>query len=478
MRKMIFPLLLLLPLAIFYSNAVSAEEGSHSGEVQKCFKCHGHRGIVKKFQNGEFVAAYVNPKRFGTSAHAHMPCSTCHGDFSADKHPNRVFESKEQYRIRATLVCRRCHSNDQLRAKPVHDTLLKEYSEGTPLVCTDCHDSHSTLPVKGGKILSSEKEYCLNCHSGPLRLDFRDGEQLTLAVEPSALEASVHHDLSCSDCHFGFSSKEHPRRNFRTKRDFVIANSESCRRCHFDKYTKTMESIHYALLNQGNLAAPVCTDCHGSHSVGQGRVEKVASGKRCKKCHEDIWDIYAKSVHGEALLDEHNQDVPICVDCHKAHEISNPRTTEYRERIPEMCGNCHSNRQVVGKYGLSTDVVKSYLCNFHGVTVGYYRKEKEVYKPDKPIAVCTDCHGIHNITKTTGPDATIIKANLAKRCQRCHKNATNNFPDAWLPHYVPSLKKAPLVFIINFIYDILMPVMIIGLLLQILLHIWRYAINR
>ncbi len=478
MRKIIFAILLVLPLAMSCLSPVSAEEGGLSIEARKCLECHGDRGIVKKFQNGEFVAAYIDPERFSASAHGYLSCSACHKDFSDDKHPGRIFRSKKQYRIRATIVCRQCHSNDQLKAKPVHDSLLREYSEGISPVCTDCHDSHSTLPVKGGRILSSEKEYCLNCHTGPARMVFRDGEQLTLEVEPASLRTSVHRELSCSDCHFGFSSKEHPKRNFRTKRDFVIANSESCRRCHFDKYTQTMESIHYALLSQGNLAAPVCTDCHGGHSVGEGRVEKVASGKRCKKCHEDIYDIYAQSVHGRALIDEHNQDVPICVDCHKAHDIRNPRTTEYRERIPEMCGDCHSNRAIVGKYGLSTDVLKTYLSDFHGVTLGFYRKQGGTYEPGKPIAVCTDCHGIHNITKTIGPDATIIKANLVKRCQRCHKNANENFPNTWLPHYEASMNKAPLVFIINLIYKILMPIMIIGLLLQILLHIWRYAINR
>jgi hypothetical protein len=478
MRKLIFPILLLLLPAMSCLSPVAAEEGNHPAEQQKCLECHGRKGIRITFRNGESLAAYLNPEAFRTSAHAHLPCSACHTDFSSGAHPERIFVSRKQYRIRATIVCRRCHSTDQLKSKPVHAGILRDYSEGISPVCTDCHDSHSTLPVKGGRILSSEKEYCLNCHSGSSKMVFRDGEQLPLEVDPLSLQTSVHRELSCSDCHFGFSSKEHPRRNFRTRRDFVIANSETCRRCHFDKYTQTIESIHFAQLTQGNLAAPVCTDCHGSHSVGEGRVEKIASGKRCKKCHENIYDIYAQSVHGKALLDEHNQDVPICVDCHKAHDIGNPRTKEYRERIPEMCGNCHSNREIVGKYGLSTDVLKTYLSDFHGVTLGFYRKQEEANEPGRPIAVCTDCHGIHNITRTIGPDATIIKANLVKRCGKCHKNANANFPNAWLPHYEASMNKAPLVYIINLIYKILMPVMVIGLLLQILLHVWRYAINR
>jgi hypothetical protein len=65
-----------------------------------------------------------------------------------------------------------------------------------------------------------------------------------------------------------------------------------------------------------------------------------------------------------------------------------------------------------------------------------------------------------------------------KRCQKCHPGATEEFPNAWLSHYEPSLSNAPLVFLINLTYKIFIPFMLIGLILQILLHIWRYAVNR
>jgi hypothetical protein len=64
------------------------------------------------------------------------------------------------------------------------------------------------------------------------------------------------------------------------------------------------------------------------------------------------------------------------------------------------------------------------------------------------------------------------------RCRKCHADATENFPDAWLSHYQPSFKRAPLVFAVTFLYKLFIPVIVIGLILQILLHIWRYAVNR
>ena len=71
-----------------------------------------------------------------------------------------------------------------------------------------------------------------------------------------------------------------------------------------------------------------------------------------------------------------------------------------------------------------------------------------------------------------------VKTKLVKRCQKCHAGATDEFPDTWLSHYEPSLASAPMVFGINLMYLVFIPFMMIGLLLQILLHIWRYIVNR
>jgi len=311
-------------------------------------------------------------------------------------------------------------------------------------------------------------------------MSFRDGENQSLKIDSEALALSAHSRLYCSDCHFGFSAEEHPERNFKTKRNYSIAASESCRRCHFDKYTKTLESIHYTLLSQGNLNAPVCVDCHGAHSISRMGKDRTLSAKRCEKCHSEIYKVYASSVHGSALFNENNQDVPVCADCHTAHSMVDPRTFDFREKVPQMCGNCHANKSLMDKYGLSTAVLKSYLQDFHGVTLKLYEKQKDFGDKTtmKPIAVCIDCHGVHDITSTTGPKSSIVKANLVKRCQKCHPNASENFPDSWISHYEPSLKRAPLVFVINMIYKIFIPFMMVGLILQILLHIWRYAVNR
>ncbi|MEW5744331.1 MAG: cytochrome c3 family protein [Nitrospirota bacterium] len=457
-------LCILAALAVVCLSAPGWAMQGLSEEDRVCMGCHDQERFML-FESGEKVSVKVQPGDIKRSVHAILGCTQCH-DFAAGDHPRRVFKTREQYHILAARTCTKCHTSHKTE---IHAKLIKKSPKGT--VCTDCHGAHN---VRRAREMTQGNRLCLNCHAVEAHMTFKDGTRQSIQIDEKILNQSIHKDLSCSDCHFGFSSEEHPVRAFRSKRDMSIALSESCRRCHFDKYSKTLESIHFNLLAQGNLSAPVCTDCHGAHSVLSGRREKLANARKCQQCHGAIYGQYVQSVHGGALISEHNEDVPICSDCHKAHDISDPRTADFRNTVPQLCGKCHENKEIMKKYGLSTSVVDSYLQDFHGVTLKFYRKKASA----RSIAVCTDCHGIHDITSTRGADAATIKANLARRCQKCHQDATHNFPDSWISHYEPDLKKAPLVYLINAGYKIFIPFMIIGLLLQILLHIWRYAVNK
>lgn len=451
-------------ILLFFSNSLSAESNLSESE-QACMMCHSQE-MTLNFDSGEKLSVKVNTEDIKKSVHKIIGCSDCHG-FSADQHPKRTFKTQRQYASFASRMCTQCHVSNKTK---IHTKLLSQAPQGT--VCTDCHGSHS---INRARELSKGNNYCLNCHTREMSIKFKNGEKQSIHIHEGILNSSVHRNLSCTDCHFGFSSDEHPVRVFNTKRDYSIALSESCRRCHFDKYSRTLEGIHYNMLTQGNLKAPVCTDCHGAHSVYSGRKEKLANAKKCEQCHGETYKIYAKSVHGGALISEHNEDVPVCSDCHKAHDITDPRTTDFRNTVPQLCGKCHADKDLMKKYNLSTSVVETYLQDFHGVTLKFYKQKGGA---SKQIAVCTDCHGIHDIAKISSPNAPIIKANLTKRCQKCHKDASANFPDSWVSHYKPNFKKAPIVFLINLTYKFFIPFMIIGLVLQILLHVWRYAVNR
>ncbi len=432
---------------------------------EECLACHGDPGMREtrfEFSGGAGVPVFVDARTFSASVHGGLDCVDCHKAFR-DDHPERRFRSRSEYRRQLSKVCRDCHE--------LEGPHLALANRSSAPVCVDCHGAHAVREVDRGA------ETCLGCHDRAIEISFSGGDTLSMTFDQAEFEASVHRKLRCVDCHFGFSASEHPERIFPTRRDFSLAHAETCRRCHFDKYTMSLESVHSEVGEELREKAPVCTDCHGGHAVKSGHHDKLEAARRCRNCHAAIYDVYANSVHGKALVSADNQDVPVCSDCHTAHKIRHPQRSDFRNDIPALCGDCHANRELMSKYGLSTGVLDSYLDDFHGVTVSYYKKSEDA--SNRRIAVCTDCHGIHDIGSLRDRDASqAVKATLLTRCRRCHENAAENFPDAWISHYEPTFSRAPLVYSINAFYRFFIPFMVFGLILQIGLHVWRYTVNR
>lgn len=424
---------------------------------QACLECHGQKELTAPLGDGKDLSLYVDAERFARSVHgAKITCLGCHGSVSPDNHPVegsvKKFRDSARYSAAQEPSCRRCHP-----------ALYAQLSR----------EAHYLARGRG----------CLTCHGNKgLSGTFADEEVLSLYVDQKVYQNSVHGDkVTCLDCHVNIFVEEHPQagsiKRYANSREYALAMYEACKRCHFSNYTKLLESVHYELLSEGNLKAPVCTDCHGVHDISLPYRPRYSISRKCAPCHKKVYETYALSVHGKALEEEHNQDVPVCTDCHKAHVIEDPRKTSFLLRTPELCGQCHSDDKLMKKYGLSSKVLQTYLADFHGVSVTFYKKEKRA-EPPSVKAVCTDCHGIHDITKVDTPNATVLKANLVKNCRKCHPGATENFPDTWISHYEASLTRAPLVFLVRSFYRILIPFIIAGLLLNILFHMWRLAVNR
>ena len=128
------------------------------------------------------------------------------------------------------------------------------------------------------------------------------------------------------------------------------------------------------------------------------------------------------------------------------------------------------------KYGISTNVLKTYLQDFHGVTVSFYEKRTPTDASVK--ATCIDCHGIHDIKATDDPESSVIRANLVNTCRKCHPDASENFPAAWLKHYEPSPTKSPIVYYVKLFYKIFIPLTVGGLMLHIGLDFWKLMLER
>ena len=77
---------------------------------------------------------------------------------------------------------------------------------------------------------------------------------------------------------------------------------------------------------------------------------------------------------------------------------------------------------------------------------------------------------IYDIDPQTG---LAIKQNMLAACQRCHPDATTNFPTSWLSHYIPSPSEYPLVYYVNLFYMILIPTVIGGMVIYVGTDIYR-----
>jgi len=309
---------------------------------------------------------------------------------------------------------------------------------------------------------------CLGCHGQPgLTMTLLNGEILGLYVNPDVYSASIHgkDGYACVQCHTNLGEYPHPLFTATNLRDATLRLTNLCDRCHSGEYNLTMDSVHYDKLAIGIKEAAVCTDCHGSHDVRQWIDPKtleilpearLSIPATCSKCHNAIYQKYRTSVHGAALTDEANSDVPTCIDCHGVHNIGNPTTAEFRLKSPELCAGCHTNPTLMDKYGISTNVLNTYVADFHGTTVTLFQKQSPDAQTNKPV--CYDCHSVHDISRVDDPKTGIdMQQNLLVRCKVCHPDATSNFPSAWMSHYIPSPDHYSLVYYVNLFYKFFIP---------------------
>ena len=342
-------------------------------------------------------------------------------------------------------------------------------------------DSASPTPTPDPR-LSISNEECLSCHGQPgPSLTLENEEVLDLYVPPQDYAASVHGSMgyACVQCHREVGSYPHPPFEAKDLREVSLELYPVCQNCHQSQYELTQDSVHAAALNAGKREAAVCTDCHTAHMTQRlnepGTLHMLPNTRlwvplTCSRCHNAIYQKYRDSVHGSALIDEGNLDVPTCIDCHDVHNIQDPTTAAFRLRSPDICAKCHTDKEKMGKYGISTEVLNTYVADFHGTTVMLFEKMTPDAETNKPV--CYDCHGIHDIARADDPNKGLqVRGNLLARCQVCHPDATTNFSTAWLSHYIPSPDKNPIVYYVNLFYKFFIPTVLGGMALLVVLDL-------
>ena len=175
------------------------------------------------------------------------------------------------------------------------------------------------------------------------------------------------------------------------------AKAASCLDCHtrnHDMTTMLPASDPASTVNRANIAA-TCGRCHGDQAVMKG------SG-----ISNQVFLSYRESVHAKAIA-RGNSSAAVCTDCHTAHEIlpaSNAQSTIAKVNIPNTCGKCHSSEAT------------EFMQSVHGQAVA---------RGVSRAPVCTDCHGIHNISEPFDGNKNLASAAVAtESCAKCHEGVT------------------------------------------------------
>ena len=244
-------------------------------------------------------------------------CLMCHADKAAKNDQGKLIgvdapAYKASVHGEMQLTCVMCHV-DAADAKTVHPGKLK------PVDCAGCHEKavaeyRGTVHGKArtdGKTLAAS---CTDCHGTH---DIKRSKDPASATNHANLEAT------CSKCHGSdaYVEKAH------------LPGGNVGKKYH--------DSVHGKLLagkGPEKLAAPECTDCHGTHDIRaktdpQSRVNRMRVPETCGACHDAVRAEFVGGAHGK-LRQQGMEGAPGCNDCHTAHAIQ-------RHDLPEVPARRH-----------------------------------------------------------------------------------------------------------------------------------------
>ena len=145
----------------------------------------------------------------------------------------------------------------------------------------------------------------------------------------------------------------------------------------------------------------------------------------CLDCHSAL-DDPLKVTQAQFSQDIHFQKGLTCASCHGGDPTKDDmnamskaagfRGKPDRKTIPALCGKCHSDAAFMRQYNpsLRTDQLSQYQTSVHG---------KLLAKGDSKVAVCIDCHSVHNIRPASDTRSSVHPTNVAQTCARCHADA-------------------------------------------------------
>ena len=154
-------------------------------------------------------------------------------------------------------------------------------------------------------------------------------------------------------------------------------------------------------------------------------VARAETPNTCLDCHSAL-DAPLKVTPEQFGQDIHAQKGLTCASCHGGDPSQSDmdamskkagfRGKIERSQVPALCGKCHADAAYMKQYNpsLRTDQFSQYQTSVHG---------KLLAKGDTKVAVCTDCHGVHDLLPARDTRSTVHPLNVAHTCARCHADA-------------------------------------------------------
>jgi predicted CXXCH cytochrome family protein len=145
------------------------------------------------------------------------------------------------------------------------------------------------------------------------------------------------------------------------------------------------------------------------------RIVTPASG-RCGMCHPGDRVAFEKSPHAREEVH--------CTSCHGGDDTTMDKAQAHskgftghvsKAAVPKMCASCHSDEKRMRPYDLQVDQFELYQTSRHGILLA---------KGDTQVAVCSDCHGAHDILAASDPASRIFPTNIPRTCGTCHGDTT------------------------------------------------------
>lgn len=410
-----------------------------------CFACHSDPSL--KSENGRKMFV---PSEISKSAHGTLSCIDCHTNGNYDDVPH--------YQRYQNVNCDDCHSGiTDTWKKSVHGT-----GGGTsPFIaadCKDCHtldnNQHKILPLSSGVAGRS----CTKCHK-------EESKNFQASKHSKTFVAKNGH--GCATCH---------QPHAEIKLNDPISITKTCQGCHTDAMARLkngphgIHGIHKPLPSDSLVAKLSCSSCHDPHRIPDPKKSNDAFSN-CLSCHHKSMNEFSESVHMAKLISQEmtcaschsihlraNEQAFHCGDCHTQQLEEYKRSMHYKDEptglgVAANCGDCHDGghgvRRVSDRKSMANPFNQPQMCGkCHGdslvltpdyvrlpMTLSNYMKsihaEKwQAWKKDTTLsrgALCTDCHGTHEIQSAGDPASITHRQNLPRACGKCHEQAAADY---------------------------------------------------